>query len=118
MGKYKRGFMLYNFREQAIKRAKRMIGELDALPLVSLIKCQGSQTRLGCNKPLYTNVKMKKLRDMWIYKLENEGNEQNKLLGVELRPLCFVCILDHPEVKPFLGKTEKRVLQAAKKLGA
>ncbi len=114
--------MKLNYRarmlKNARKKANKLMDESGIVPLVSIIKCEGSKTREGCNKPLFTNVKMKELRDMWIYKLENEGNDENKLLSVELRPLCFICLLEHPEVHPFLGKKEKQLLKVAKRLGA
>lgn len=118
MGYFKKHLSLNNKRKLITGKAGKIFSELDVLPLVSVIKCEGSKTREGCSKPLFTNVKMKNLRDDWIYKLENEGNAQNKLLSVELRTLCFICILEHPGVNSFLGKTEKRLLKVAKRIGA
>jgi len=93
MGKNKRGFMLKHIQDKAnntLDYLKKMHPEV--LPLKSIIKCEGSKTRLGCDKPLFVNTLMKKIRDEILYKLEFKGNEENKIMSSELQSLCFICI--------------------------
>lgn len=101
-------------QKQLREKAQKILDGNKQILFKSVIKCMGSKIDPDCEKWIYTNGYMKKCRDMIINGLTNSPDKKDQELGIEILNQCFDCMIDHPELKPYIPRKIKMLIKLSR----
>lgn len=97
------------------EKAQKVLDQHKQILFKSVITCIGSKVNTECKKPLFSNGYMKQCRDMLIDGLTNSPDKEDQDLATEILDQCFDCMVDHPELKPYIPKKVKILINLSRR---